>query len=104
MSLISYNILFTQFLFSENAIRGYVYYVSKFNLVKKRKKRCFNFIIQTEQDIHNCVSFSSEKRDLFFNISNGPSQHIGVETKKFKPSTESNDLQVTDYTKIKVGI
>ena len=75
----------------------YVYYVSKFNLVKKRKKKCFNFIIQTEQDIHNCVSFSSEKRDLFFNISN-------VETKKFKPSTESNDLQVTDYTKIKVGI
>ena len=101
MSLISYNILFTLFLFSENAIRGYVYDVSKVNLAKNRKTNYFNFIIQTEEDIHNFVSFSPVKWDLLVNISNASSQHIGVEIKKFKPSTESNDLQVTDFTKIK---
>ena len=101
MSLISYNILFTLFLFSENAIRGYVYDVSKVNLAKNRKTKYFNFIIQTEEDIHNFVSFSPVKWDLLVNISNASSQHIGVEIKKFKPSTESNDLQVTDFTKIK---
>ena len=101
MSLISYNILFTLFLFSENAICGYVYDFSKVNLAKDIKTKYFNFIVQTEKDIHNCVSFSPEKRDLLVNISNAPSQHIDVETKKFKPSTESNDLQVTDFTKIK---
>ena len=57
--------------------------------------------MQIEEDIHNCVSFSPEKRDLQVNISNESSEHIGVEIKKFKPSTESNDLQVTDFTKIK---
>ena len=35
MSLISYNILFSQALLFENAIRGYVYDVSKVNLAKK---------------------------------------------------------------------
>ena len=98
--LISCNILFTQFLFSENAIRRYVYDVSKVNLAKNRKTKYFNFTIQTEEDIHNCVSFSPEKRDLLVNISNESSEHIVVEIKKFKPSTESNDLQVTDFTKI----
>ena len=57
--------------------------------------------MQIEEDIHNCVSFSPEKRDLQVNISNESSEHIGVEIKKFKPSTESNDLQVTDLTKLK---
>ena len=70
MSLISYNILFTQFLFSENAIRGYVYDVSKVNFAKNKKTKYFNFIKQTEEDSHNCVSFSPEKRDLLVNISN----------------------------------
>ena len=101
MSLISYNILFTQSLFSENEICSYVFDVSKVNLAKDIKTKYFHFIIQTEKDIHNCVSFSPEKRDLLVNISNAPSQHIDVETKKFKPSTESYDLQVTDFTKIK---
>ena len=59
--LISYNIFFTQFLFSENAIRGYVYDFSKVNLAKNRKRKYFSFIIQTEEDINNCVSFSPEK-------------------------------------------
>ena len=77
------------------------YDVSKVNLAKSRKTKYFNFIIQTEEDIHNCVSFSSKKRDLLVNISNESSQHIGVEIKKFKPSTESNDFQVTDFTKNK---
>ena len=44
MSLISYNILFTQFLFSENAIRGYVYDVSKVNLAKNTKTKYFNLL------------------------------------------------------------
>ena len=101
MSLISYNILFTQFLFSENAIRGCVYDVSKVNLAKNRKTKYVNFIIQKEEDIHNCVSFSPKKQDLLVNISNESSHHIGVEIKRFKPSTEFNDLQVTDFTKIK---
>ena len=102
MSLISYNILFTQSLLSENAIRGYVYDVSKVNLVKNRKTKYFNFIWQTEKDIRNCVSFSSKKRDFLVNISNESSQHIGVEIKKFKPSTKFNDLQMInlDITKI----
>ena len=76
MSLIPYNILFTQFLFSENAIRRYVYDVSKVNLAKNRKTKYFNFVIQTEEDIHNCVSFSPKKRDLLVNISNESSQHL----------------------------
>ena len=45
MILISYNILFTQFLFSENVTRGYVYDISKINLAKNRKTKYFNFII-----------------------------------------------------------
>ena len=40
-------------------------------------------------------------RIFLVNISNESSQHIGVKIKKSKPSTESNDLQVTDFTKIK---
>ena len=35
------------------------------------------------------------------NVSNVSSEHTGVEIKKFKSSPESNDLQVTDFTKIK---
>ena len=101
MSLISYNILFTLFLFSENAIRGYVYDVSKVNLAKNRKTKYFNFIIQTEEDIHNCISFSPEKRELLVNVPSESSEHTSVEIKKFRPSPESNDLQVTDFTKIK---
>ena len=69
------------------------YDVSKINLAKSR-----NVIIQTEEDIHDCVSFSSEKRDLLVNISNESSQHFGAEIKKVKSSTESNDFQVTDFT------
>ena len=102
MSLISYNILFTQSLLSENAISGYVYDASKVNLVKNRKTKYFNFIRQTEKNIRNCVSFSSKKRDFLVNISNESSQRIGVEIKKFKPSTKFNDLQMInlDITKI----
>lgn len=98
MSLISYNILFSQCLFFENAIRGYVYDVSKVNLTKNRKIKYFDFVIQTEEEIHNCVSFSP---DLLANISKESSQHIGGEIKKFKPSTVSNDLRVIHFTKIK---
>ena len=46
--------------------------------------------------------FSSKKRDFLVNISNESSQRIGVEIKKFKPSTKFNDLQMInlDITKI----
>ena len=76
-------------------------YMMSAKLIWQKIEKYFNFIIQAEEDIHNCVSFSLEKQDLLFNISNESSQHIGVEIKKFKPSTESNDLQVTNFTKIK---
>ena len=68
---------------------------------KNRKTNFFNFIIQTEEDIHNCVRFLPEKRDHLVYISNESSQLIGLEIKKFKLSTESNDFQVTDFAKIK---
>ena len=70
-------------------------------MAKNRKTKYFNFIIQREEDIHNCVSFLPEKRDHLVYKSNESSQHIGLEIKKFKLSTESNDFEVTDFTKIK---
>ena len=70
-------------------------------MAKNRKTNFFNFIIQTEEDIRNCVRFLLEKRDHLVYISNESSQHIRLEIKKFKLSTESNDFQVTDFAKIK---
>ena len=70
-------------------------------MAKNRKTNFFNFIIQTEEDIRNCVRFLPEKRDHLVYISNESSQHIRLEIKKFKHSTESNDFQVTDFAKIK---
>ena len=70
-------------------------------MAKNRKTNFFNFIIQTEEDIRNCVRFLPEKRDHLVYISNESSQHIRLEIKKFKLSTESNDFQVTDFAKIK---
>ena len=66
--------------------------------LKNRKIKYFDFIIQAEEEIHKCVSFSP---DLLANISKESSQHIGGEIKKFKPSTVSNDLRVIHFTKIK---
>ena len=70
-------------------------------MAKNRKTNFFNFIIQAEEDIRNCVRFLPEKRDHLVYISNESSQHIRLEIKKFKLSTESNDFQVTDFAKIK---
>ena len=78
-----------------------MYDVSKVNLAKNIKTKYFYFIIQTEEDVHNCVSFSPEKRDLLLNVSKESSQHVDLKIKKIKPRTEFNDLQVTDFTKIK---
>ena len=78
-----------------------MYDVSKVNLAKNIKTKYFYFIIQTEEDVHNCVSFSPEKRDLLLNVSKESSQHVDLKIKKMKPRTEFNDLQVTDFTKIK---
>lgn len=44
--------------------------------------------------------FHPEKEDLLLNIFKESSQHVGVEIKEFKPSTESSNVQVTDFTKI----
>ena len=70
-------------------------------MAKNIKTKHFNFIIQTEEDTYNWVSILPEKRDHLVYISNESSQHIGLEKKKFKLSTESNDFQGTDFTKIK---
>ena len=78
-----------------------MYDVSKVNLAKNIKTKYFYFIIQTEEDVHNCVSFSPEKRDLVLNVSKESSQHVDLKIKKIKRRTEFNDLQVTDFTKIK---
>ena len=47
------------------------------------------------------VSFSPEKRDLPLNKSKESSLETGAEIKKIKSSIDSNDLRVTDFTKIK---
>ena len=60
---------FTRSLFSENAIHGYACDVSKVNLGKNGKTKYFNFIIQIEEDVYNCVNFSPRKR-------RPPSQYI----------------------------
>ena len=61
--------LFTWSLFSENAIHGYACDVSKVNLEKNGKTKYFNFIMQIEEDVHNCFNFSPRKR-------RPPSQYI----------------------------
>ena len=70
--------------------------------VKKKLKISCNILFTQSlfSDVLNCVSFSPEKWDLLVNKSKETSQHIGAEIKKIKPSTESNDLRVTDFTKI----
>ena len=61
--------------------------------------------MQTEKNVYSYVRFSPKKRDLLVSISKEPSRHSGADIKKFKPSTESNSLRVTDFTKTKkVGI
>ena len=100
MCLISYKILFTQSFFFQE-IQCVAVYTMSVKLIWQKAEKKFIFIIRTEEDVHNCVSFSPEKRDLLVNISKESSEHIGIEIKTFKPSTESNDLQGTDFTKIK---
>ena len=100
MCLISYKILFTQSFFFQE-IQCVAVYMMSVKLIWQKAEKKIIFIIRTEEDVHNCVSFSPEKRDLLVNISKESSEHIGIEIKTFKPSTESNDLQLTDFTKIK---
>lgn len=59
--------------------------------LKNRKIKYFDFIIQAEEEIHKCVSFSP---DLLANISKESSQHIGIKIKKIKSSTKSDALQI----------
>ena len=62
----------------------------KKKIEKNRKTNFPNFITHEEEDVHHCVSLSFKKLYL-----------LVKEIKKVKPSTESNDLRVTDFTKNK---
>ena len=69
-------------------------------LSKDEKRKYFNFSVQDTGNMYHGVCFSTEKYNLFSEISNDNTTN-GIEIRRFRSSDSNDDIIANDFTSVK---